>query len=915
MPEWKPEIRARLAGLSWEPAREAGIVEEISQHLEDRFAELRARGVSEEEARRTALEELSSENILARELRRVETPPNQDPVVIGATKGNLVEEFFADLKYGARMLCQNPGFTAVAVLTLALGIGASTAVFSLVNAILLRSLPVPRPQELRVLRWSGGETRIPSYEGASTIEGNRWTDADCVTHPAFLNLREASARMADVFGFCPIQEAIVRLAGGTFMADGSMVSDNFFSGLGVQPLIGRLLQKGEDYSSGMNVVISYNWWEKHFGSDVQVLGRPVTLNGTIFTIIGVLPRGFAGAQPGSPCEFYAPMAPQSPFLYKPPITGTFHWFVRLMARLRPGFNDAQLSSALNVAFATEVAPVMKDPRIQVQPGFGGLSYTRDNYRKLLWSMLGVVGLVMMVACANVAGLLLVRGVSRQHELAVRAALGARRWRLIRQSLTEIVLLTFWGGGFGVLLAVWGRAAIARLLVNSAEGLYYDLSLDLTVLGFSLAVALLTALLSGLLPAWRAGCVDPASGFRSRGVVGTPRLGTGRVLVAAQICLSLLLLTGAGLYSRTLINLTHIDAGFQVERLLLVGLNTKLGRDGGPHPAEFYGRLENSLDRLPGVKSATLLGFPLLADMRWTGGFEMPGHVLDSQAQTCRLPVSETFFPTMGIPILQGRGFEAGDTGKAPKVVVVNESFARKYLPDENPIGLNLSMFGADWRIVGVCRDSKYDNLKALAQPTTYFPYRQEMILSPSLSNNLSRVCFAVRTTIPPMALAPSVRQAVGQLDPGVAITTLTTQAALRDQGLSQERLLATLCGLLALLTVLLSCLGLYGLMAYNVTRRTSEIAIRLALGAPTGSVARSILREALALAAIGIAFGLPAIFALTRFLKSQLYGVQPNDLITLGGAITALVAVALLAAWLPAHRAAKVDATLALRHE
>jgi len=811
-----------------------------------------------------------------------------------------------DIRYGLRMLAKAPGFTAVAVLSLALGIGAGTAVFSLVNGILLRSLPVPNPHELRVVQWTGTEPRVPSHSGRVTRMGNRLT-ASSVSHPLFLSLREQGAQQADIFGFCPLGEIVTRGRSETFVANGVMVSDSFFSALGVRPFIGRLLTAGEDYAgAATSIVISYGWWEKHSALDPGVLGQGVTLNGTRFTIVGVLPRGFAGVQSGDPSDFYVPMSAASPFLWAP-ITETRNWFVRLMARLKPGVSDAQLRAALDVAFAHEAGAVMKEPKMLVEPGRGGLSYDRNNYRKPLLLMLGVVGLVMLVACANLAGLSLARGAARRHELAVRAALGAGRWRLTCQSLTESLVLALLGGGLGVLLAVWGKAALSRLLAGSADGLHYDFSLNVTVLGFSLATALVTALLSGFLPAIHAGRVDPLGGLKSRGALGATRLWTGRALVAAQICLSLLLLTGAGLYVRTLVNLTHIDAGFSTEKLLLFQLNPSGAGYHGAQLAAFYERVQNSLATIPAVKGATLLHNPLIANRYDYGPFTVLGRPASPQEDTAyRLIVSETFFATMGMPVLQGRGLTVADSENAPKVVVVNEAFVREYLRDEDPLGRTVQIWQADWQIVGVCHDARYKSIKEPAPPTVYLSFRQY---------SRGDTCVAVRTTLPPLALTTAARKAVAAIDRNVPLANITTQEAVRDGTISQERLCATLCGALAGLALLLSCIGLYGLMAYHVARRTSEIAIRMALGATRRHIAGPILREALLLAAIGIGVSLPAVFALTRLIKSQLYGVEPNDPLTMAAAVVALVAVATMAAWLPARRAARIDPMEALRCE
>ena len=824
---------------------------------------------------------------------------------------------FQDVRYGLRMLAKNPGFTAVAVLSLALGIGAGTAVFSLVNAILLRSLPVPNPQELRVIRWTGDYVHMTSLnEPLATTSGSRMS-AHSVTHPAFLNLREQGAALANIFGFQPLQDITARAKSEAFTTRGMMVSDNFFSGLGVHPFMGRLLNAEEDFKgSATSVVITYDWWERHLALDPGVLGQTVVLDGTGFTVVGVLPPEFSGVVPGDPSEFYVPMAAQSQFLYRP-ITESYHWFVRLMARLRPGVSDTQLRATLDVAFAREAGAIMKDPRILMEPGRGGLAIDRNNYRKPLLLMLGVVGLVMLVACANLAGLSLARGATREHELAVRAAIGAGRWRLVRQSLTESLVLASLGGGFGVLVAMWGKTAISRLLAGSADGLHYDLSLDLTVLSFSLATALVTGLLSGLLPALRAGRVDPLGGLKSHGALSAPRLRAGKVLVAAQVCLSLLLLTGAGLYLRTLVNLTHIDAGFNTESLLLFQLNPGgAGYDDVARRTTFYAQVQDSLSAIPGVRGATFLGYPLLNNTGWSGWFFLPDRFADYREgmQSYRLTVGETFFATMGIPVLQGRGLSAADAEGAPEVVVVNETFAREYSPDRNPVGRTVHILMYDWRIVGVCRDAKYLNVKEAAPPTVYFPFRQISYM-PSMRNNYRNAYFALRTALPPMALTTAARKAVAAIDPNVPLANITTQDAVRDRNINQERLLATLCGALAGLALLLSCIGLYGLMAYHVARRTREFAIRMALGASRRNIADPILREALLLAALGVAIGVPVALTLARFIKSQLYGVAPTDPVTLIGAGVLLIAVAVLAAWIPARRAAKVDPMAALRHE
>lgn len=895
---WLNRIRVWLRLLWQRPTLKREIDEELRLHMERQTAENLAAGMSPEDAAREARKRFGNVQTIREDCRDTR----------GASFG---ETTLQDMRFGLRMLRKNPGFTIIAVLSLGLGIGAGTAVFSLVNAILLRSLPVPNPHELRVLRWSGTDPKIGNFTGSQDGDAAKHLTADSVSYPVFRSLREQCAVQADIFGFATLydQSITVRARHEAFASQGLMVSDNFFSGLGAHVLIGRLLGPEDDRSGASPVtVITYGWWGKEFDLDPAVVGQPVTLNGHTFTIVGVLPRGFPGLSLGDKTEFYVPMSAQPQLMPSWPLTSPDCWWVRLMARKKPVTSEAQLQAALNVAFAREVETIMKEPKILMTDGRGGFSYDRNYYRKPLLLLLGIVGVVILVACANLAGLSLARGAARQHEFAVRAAIGAGQWRLIRQSLTESVIVALLGGGFGVLVALWGKTVISRLLAGSPDGLHYDTPLDLAVLGFTLAVSFVTAMLSGLLPAWRAGQIDPVAGLKAKGALGAPRLRAGKILVAAQIALSVLLLTGAGLYVRTLINLVRINPGFITENLLLFRLSPRAAGYRGARTAEFYDNAQRSLAAIPGVRSVTLTQNALLGGTMSGGAFTLPRHPSSSEMkpQAHRLTVSETFFATMGIRVLLGRELRAADVDGAPKVVVVNETFARKYLAEEYPIGQVLNVNGADWQIVGVCSDTKYTSIKNDIPPTMYLSFRQDSI---------GFACFAVRTALPPLAMATAARKAVAAVDPNVPLADITTQEAVRDKKISQEIMFATLVGALAGLAVLLACIGLYGLTAYNVARRTSEIGIRMALGATRANVAWPILREALLLAVVGLAVGVPVALGLARLIASQLYGVAPTDPVTLIGCSVLLIAVALVSAWIPARRAAKIDPMQALRYE
>ncbi|MEN6426937.1 MAG: ABC transporter permease [Phycisphaerales bacterium] len=821
-----------------------------------------------------------------------------------------MKALWQDVRYGLRMLAKTPGFTAVAVVSLALGIGAGTAIFSLVNAILLYSLPVPNPHELRVLKWSGTDSRIQNFTGGMTTDAAGHATGNAFSYPLFCSLRQECRDLADVFGYLPLYSVTVRAKREAFIAEGSMVSDGFFSVLGLRAQIGRLLSaEDEQDEAPPTMVISHALWEREFSLDPAALGQAILVNGHSFTVIGVLPSEFAGLCPADQTAFYVSMAAQPQLAATWSKTVSDVWWVQVMARLKSDTRDAQFQAATDVVFAREAASTMKSPKILLEEGRAGPSQDHKYYRRPLLLLLGVVGMVLLVACANLAGLSLARGTARQHEFSVRAAIGAGRWLLLRQMLTESLLLASLGGGLGVLLALWGKTAISRLLAGSLEGLHYDTSLDLRVLGFALAMVLVTALLSGLLPALRAAWVDPAGELKDRVTRGAPRLRLGRLLVVGQIVLSTLLLAGAGLYIRTLVNLVRINPGFATKNLLLFQvIPSQAGYEGSQRTA-FYDRVQQALSGIPGVRSATLTQLKLLAGAMSGGGFfSFPGRTVEGQAkpQAYRLAVSETFFATMGIPVLAGRDFRASDVDGGPKVAVVNETFARKYLPNENPLGQVMKADGADWQIVGVCADTKYSDIKEDVPPTVYFSFRQDSVRG---------AYFALRTSLPSMAVATAVRKTVATIDPDVPVADVTTQEQVRDERISQERLFAVLCSVLSLLAVFLSCIGLYGLMAYGVARRTGEIGVRMALGARPRDVAGPILRDALLLAVIGVAVGLPAVFVAGRLIRSQLYGVAPYDPVALVGTTGVLVAVAVVAAWLPARRAARIDPMVALRYE
>jgi predicted permease len=822
-----------------------------------------------------------------------------------------------DFRYAVRQLGKHRGFTAVALISLAFGIGANTAIFSLVNAVLLRSLPLPNPHELRILKWSGADVKIEWFSGRmNSAAQDRVTVADAFSYPVFTSLRADCHDLAQVFGYKPLYGATLRARRAAFVAEGVMVSDNFFAALGVRPRLGRLLTAADDQGdAAAPAVISYAVWEQQFDLDPGVLGEAVTVNGRSFAVVGVLPRGFAGLRPDAPTALYVPMSAQPALEPGWSRTADNLWWVQVMARLAPRTTDERFRAAAAVSFARNAGSIMRDPTILVRDGRAGPSAARNGYREPLLVLLGVVGIVILVACANIAGLSLARGAAREHEYAIRGAIGAGRWRLARQSLIESLTLALLGAGCGVVLAVWGKTAIARLLAGSPDGLRFDTALDTTVLGFTFLTALITALLAGSLPALRAGRVDPTRGLQSRGTRGAPRLRMGRSLVVVQVALSLLLLSVAGLYGRSLFNLLRIDPGFETDHLLVFQLDAAKAGYGGDRTSAFDEQVRSAVAALPGVRAAALSQWAMLSGTMSGGGFfTLPGHAYPTSGpakpQAHRLTVSEDFFATMGVPMLRGRAFRTSDDASGPKVVVVNRAFADRYLAGEDPIGQVVRTGDAsdrtDWQIVGVSGDVRYTGLRADLPPTVYFSFRQDPVPS---------TYFVVRTAAAPLALVPAVRNAVAAVDPNVPIAHVSTQRQLRDADITQDRLFAVLCGALAGLALFLSCVGLYGLMAFNVARRTGEIGIRMAIGALPRDIARPILHEALVLGGVGVVIGVPAALVLSRVIRAQLYGVRPTDPIAYAAGVLLLVGVAAGAAWIPARRAASVDPMEALRRE
>jgi len=817
-----------------------------------------------------------------------------------------------DLKYGIRMLWKSPGFTVVAVLTLALAIGANTAIFSLINGLLLKALPgVKDPQQL-VLVTDKGRTSF--------------------SYPFYEHLRDNNQSFSGLFANCGVGERRMRLSGldaaEVEWVSAQAVSGNFFSVLGVPAVLGRTLTSNDDRSRDPQpvAVISHDFWVRRLGQDPAVVGKVITLEDVPLTIVGVTPREFSGFVVGKrPCLWWpAGLVPQVVGL------DDIHALrisqqVRIAGRLEPGVAERQASEELDVIFRQMRLAQMEgrslsdkerqdrlNHQIELQSAAAGYSWLRYDLARPLSILIATVALVLLIACTNLAGLLLARGAARQHELAVRAAMGAGPWRLIKQSLTESMILSLAGVCLGLLLSVWIRAVVSSFVLDPLSGRQFDLTMDANVLMFALVVGVVATLLSGLLVALRAGKTGPLAGLKESSSHGAPRLRLGKVLVTAQISMSVVFVVLAGLFSRTMINLYRVDPGFDMDNLLLVPIDRakSLSPPRDPNDKErFFDTVRQRIAAIPGVRSVALSATTLTGGMELSCDIKIPGRPDDRERDALMMSVSDRYFATVGISLLKGRDFLPMDTAGSGRVVIVNEKFVRVFFPNENPLGQFIAIGpweGEKFQIVGVCGDQMCRHLRRDTMPIFYLPHTK--IFVPKM------IC-VVRSVAPPLSLVLAVRKAVAEIDGGLPLEGITTQRLALKESLRMERLFTTLFGSFALLALTLSCIGLYGLMAYNLARRTSEMGIRKALGARPCDVARPILREALILTGIGVAIGLPVAWAAVRLIGGFLYGIEPHDPLTMVGAIVTMVTVATLAAWIPARRAAKIDPMEALRYE
>ncbi len=899
MPDWNPEIRRRLAKLRLAPTREAAIIEELAQHLDDCYAELLSGGASEDEACQQTLAELSGGELLQRELRRVERQVEPEPIILGTNRRtNMIADLWQDLRFGARMFVKNPGFTLIAIITLALGIGANSALFGLLDAVMLRTLAVPRPQELVLV-----STR--------TSEGGLHPD---FSYPLYVALRDGN----DVFaGMLASADTSFGISFGdrTERARGEYVSANYFSVLGLPMSRGAGFGASDEYLGAQPAtVISDKLWKRFRGGDPAVLFKSLTINGRNFAVVGVAPPGFNGLSRGLSTDVWLTL-PHRLALGGPPELlndRTTSW-LSLAARLKPGVTatqaQARLSTQLPAGFEAAIGKGQWEAALT--PAAHGSDFYVAELSQPLQLLAAMVALILVIACANIANLLLARAQTRRREIGIRLALGASRGRIIRQLLIESLMLAVVGGGLGLLLALWSKDLTASIRTRVGGALTLDNSLNWRVLVFTLAVSVMTALLFGLIPAFRATRVELAPALKDGAVSSSFSTGIfspRNLLIVTQVALSIVLLVGAGLFLRSLWKLRSIDVGFSGAQVLALTLDLRLRGYNEAQGKNLYNAALEKLAAAPGVQAVSLSSvLPVTAGgSRLQRPPNLTRPAVNERISIDIITVTPQFFQTLGLPLLRGRDFRALDSEKAGRVIIVNETMARKFWPNTDPVGQTFHDGSDNFEVVGVARATKYRDLREEPRMTMYQPLAQEY----SSGMNL-----LVRTAIAPTAMIAQIRAQLSSLDPALPVFNIRTLPEHIGRSLYLERMQSVLLSLFGLLALTLTAVGLYGVMSYTIAQRTRELGIRMALGAQKGAVMRLVIGQGMRLTLIGVALGVGVAAASMQLIASRLYNVKTADPLTFAVTVLLLIAVTLLACWVPARRATKVDPLVALRCE
>lgn len=905
------QLKSLLRNTTRKAQVEQDLDDEVRSYLDITVDEKVARGVSPDEALREARIEMGGIEQLKEEVRAVRL-------------GTSFETSWQDFRFALRLLAKTPGFTAVVILSLGLGVGANTAIFSLVNGLMMKSLPVEQPEQL--VLYSDGRAR-----GFISGQSGRW---NIFSYPLYRSFRESRKSFADVAAFRTHLDRLSLRPQGADVGDvaqlawGRLVSGNYFSVLGVKAAFGRTLTVAdEDLAASPGAVLSFDYWKRRYDDGPSAVGRVMNINGVPVTVVGVAPAEFFGESLESQlADIWLPLTLQPRIMQRDSaLEDAETSWLNLIGRLKPGATMAQAQAEVNVTlqqFLVELAgtSVAKERQQELQrshvvltPGAGGVSALRGRYSRPLQILLAVVGFVLLIACANVANLLLSRAAAREKEMSMRLALGAKRSRLLRQLLTESVLLACLGGVLGVLLSGWIARALVAGVSTGDRMVPLNISPDGRVLGFTLAVCALTAILFGLAPALRASRVDVMTALKgsSTAVSGRSRLGLTRGFVIAQVALSLPLLVGAALFVQTLRQLRFQDFGFSHEHVLEVGIDPSIAGYKPDHLGPLYRALLDRVHAVPGVRIASLSQYSPMSGDNWSGQVQVEGYTPPPrQGANCQwVWVGPRYAETQGMTLLLGRDLGERDTENSRKVAVVNESFARRYLAGQNPIGRHFSLKD-NIEIVGVVKDFKFNDPRQEVWPVAFMPLVQSSFTPARFARYIE-----VRTLGDPLGVAANVREALNEVAPNLPVTGIKTLSQQVDAALGRESLIAGVSTSFAVLALLLACIGLYGVVSYAVAGRTKEIGVRMALGACRPNILTIVLREALMLALIGVGIGLATSMALAGAVSSQLYGLKPTDPYTMVGASLLLIAAAGLAGFMPAHRASRVDPMTTLRVE
>ena len=832
---------------------------------------------------------------------------------------------FQDVRYGIRMLLKKPGFTAVAVLSLALGIGANTAIFSLLDAVLIKTLPVERPEQL-VLFGKGRDIGVSVGFPDSSM--------DLFSYSFYRQARQRADVFSGVASLLSLQWTVHGFVNANASSSDieqikvQLVSGTYFPVLGVNAGLGRVLTEADDQNPGGHPVamVSYAWWQNRLAADPSAVGKTVTIDNIAYTIVGVAPKEFFGTSVGAAPDLWIPlsMEKQMPPAHFDGRDNEDWQSLYLIGRLKPGVTAEQANAAVSLLFAQSLQAragaqpsakrleEMKKAGVELTPVSRGLSTLREQFSVSLKVLMGVVALVLLIASANVANLLLAHGAARSREFAVRLAVGAGRMRLVRQLFTESALLVVLGAVVGIALSWWGTRLLLRMASDGPEALPLDVAPNIRILGFTIGVSALCAIVFGTAPALRAARIEPNTSLKTKTSTG---LGNplGKSFVVAQVALSLLLLVGAGLFVRTLINLQSVPTGFNQENAMLFNVDTSATgyKDKDPRLPVLLHDVEERVKAIPGVQAAAFGSFVFNQGLWTTPAHTHEQNSLTDDSRVIRNNiVGPDFFAALGVPFVLGRGFGPQDTEKSQKVAVISESMAQRFFPNGSPLGKRFGIDGPEsaekFEVIGVVKDAKYGSLTEEFAPMAFYLHTQQ-------PNELYN--FVVRFSGPATAVVPQIRQTIKQVNQSLPIDEVVSLSDHIGRALVQQKLVARLAAFFGLLALLLACVGLYGVMSYGVARRTNEMGIRIALGAQGRSVLWLVLREALLLVVIGLVVGVLASLALTKTAESLLYELKPNDPLTIALATIVLMVVALVAAYLPARRAARVDPMVALREE